>query len=76
MRGITSPAGSHLMIWSIVRGNAMDSTTDFVDPYLDPETGLLRNKAGARTKVALDEAEGDLTFARLVHLMPTCWILV
>lgn len=44
------------------------ASTDFVDPYLDPETGLLRNKVGARTKVALDEAEGDLSFARLVQL--------
>jgi cell filamentation protein len=46
----------------------MDST-EFVDPYLDPDTGLLRNKVGARTKVALDEAEGDLSFARLIQLM-------
>lgn len=45
----------------------MDSA-EFVDPYLDPEMGLLRNKLGARTKVALDEAEGDLSFARLVQL--------
>ena len=46
----------------------MDSTEP-VDPYLDPETGLLRNKVGARTRTALDEAEGDLSFARLVQLM-------
>lgn len=46
----------------------MDSTEP-VDPYLAPETGLLRNKVGARTRTALDEAEGDLSFARLVQLM-------
>lgn len=46
----------------------MDSTEP-VDPYLDPETGLLRNKVGARTRATLDEAEGDLSFARLVQLM-------
>lgn len=46
----------------------MDST-DFIDPYLDPETGILRNIVGARTKIALDEAEGDLSFARLVQLL-------
>ena len=46
----------------------MDSTEP-VDPYLDPETGLLRNKVGARTRATLDEAEGDLLFARLVQLM-------
>ncbi|SER60325.1 cell filamentation protein [Propionibacterium cyclohexanicum] len=45
------------------------TSTEFVDPYLDPETGLLRNKVGARTKAALDEAEGDLSFARSVQLM-------
>lgn len=45
------------------------ASTEFVDPYLDPETGLLRNKVGARTKAALDEAEGDLSFARLIQLM-------
>lgn len=45
------------------------ASSEFVDPYLDPETGLLRNKVGARTKVALDEAEGDLAFARLIQLM-------
>lgn len=45
------------------------ASAEFVDPYLDPDTGFLRNKLGARTKVALDEAEGDLSFARLVQLM-------
>ncbi|WP_454138835.1 Fic/DOC family protein [Microbacterium paulum] len=45
------------------------ASPEFVDPYLDPETGLLRNKLGARTKVALDEAEGDLSFARMMQLM-------
>ncbi|MCL2422512.1 MAG: Fic family protein [Micrococcales bacterium] len=48
----------------------MDSPdADFVDPYLDPATGLLANKVGATTKVALDQAEGDLSFARLVQLV-------
>lgn len=46
----------------------MDST-EFSDPYLDPETGILRNIIGARTQIALDEAEGDLSFARLLQLM-------
>ncbi len=45
------------------------ASTEFVDPYLDPETGVLRNKVGARSKAELDEAEGDLSFARLVQLM-------
>lgn len=45
------------------------ASTEFVDPYLDPETGVLRNKVGARTKVALEDAEGDLSFARLMQLM-------
>jgi cell filamentation protein len=41
----------------------------FLDPNLDPETGLLRNLIGARTKDALEEAEADLSFARLMQLM-------
>lgn len=45
------------------------ASTEFVDPYLDPETGLLRNRVGARTKAALDEAEAELPFARLMQLM-------
>ncbi|WP_028471515.1 Fic/DOC family protein [Nocardioides alkalitolerans] len=47
----------------------------FVDPYLDPDTVLLRNKVGARTKVALEEIEGDLAFVRLVQLTdrPAAW---
>ncbi|HPV81109.1 MAG: Fic family protein [Nigerium sp.] len=45
------------------------ASTEFVDPYLDPESGILRNKVGARTKVALEDAEGDLSFARLMQLM-------
>lgn len=45
------------------------ASSEFVDPYVDPQTGVLRNKVGARTKVALDEAEGDLSFARLVQLV-------
>ncbi|MFV0320640.1 MAG: Fic/DOC family protein [Microbacterium sp.] len=42
---------------------------DFIDPYLDPESGLLRNLVGAQTKSALDDAEGALSFTRLVQLM-------
>lgn len=45
------------------------ASSDFIDPYLDPESGLLRNKVGAQTKSALDDAEGALSFARLVQLM-------
>lgn len=45
------------------------ASPEFLDPYLDPETGLLRNKVDARTQAAVDEAEGDLSFARLVQLM-------
>lgn len=44
------------------------ASTEFIDPYLDPETGILRNKIGARTKAALDNAEGNLSFARLMQL--------
>lgn len=37
--------------------------TEFVDPYLDSETDVLRNKIGAQTQTALDEAEFFLTKA-------------
>ncbi|NII68368.1 Fic/DOC family protein [Microbacterium ulmi] len=42
--------------------------TDFVDPYLDPATGFLRNLVGARTRAVLDQAEADLVGARLLDL--------
>ncbi|MHB8184551.1 MAG: Fic/DOC family protein [Dermatophilaceae bacterium] len=42
--------------------------SEFVDPYLDPTTGILRNLAHARTQVALDKAEGDLSASRLYQL--------
>lgn len=38
------------------------------DPYTDPETGILRNRIGARTQAALDRAEGGLSVHRLVEL--------
>jgi hypothetical protein len=47
----------------------MSDSREFLDPYLDPKTGILRNLIGARTKDALDGAEGSLSFARLVQLM-------
>lgn len=42
--------------------------TDPDDPYIDPETGILRNLVGARTRRELADAEADLTFARLAQL--------
>ena len=41
---------------------------EVLDPYLDPDTGLLRNLVGARTQDALDRAEADLTYIRAVEL--------
>jgi cell filamentation protein len=46
----------------------MPDSEGFVDPYLDPETGILRNLIGARARLSLDDAEGSLSFARLVQL--------
>jgi len=37
---------------------------EVVDPYLDPETGILRNLVGARTQQELDALETDLSNAR------------
>lgn len=45
------------------------ASTDFVDPYLDPETGLLRNLVGARSDAELVAAEGALVFTRAVQLL-------
>jgi cell filamentation protein len=44
-------------------------SSEFVDPYLDPATGILRNRVGAKTQAELDAAEADLTAARLLQLL-------
>ncbi|MFV0434308.1 MAG: hypothetical protein ACK5LO_10040 [Leucobacter sp.] len=41
------------------------------DPYLDPTTGVLRNKVGALTRADLASGEGALAFARAVELADT-----
>jgi len=41
---------------------------EVVDPYLDPDIGLLLNLIGARTKSELDAAEGALVVARALQL--------
>jgi cell filamentation protein len=45
----------------------MDST-EFVDPYVDPSSGVLRNLVGAVTVRRLERAEADLVEARYVDL--------
>lgn len=47
------------------------ASTDFTDPYIDPETGILRNKVGARSQRDLDAAEADLAAARAYRLILT-----
>jgi cell filamentation protein len=47
----------------------MPDSEGFLDAYLDPGTGVLRNLIGARTRESLEDAEGSLSFARLVQLM-------
>ena len=42
--------------------------SDFVDPYIDPKTGILANIPGARTWDALKQAEGELVGTRLLQL--------
>lgn len=44
------------------------SDRGFVDPYIDPATGILRNRVGARTQQQLDDAEFDLVHAAGVEL--------
>jgi len=38
------------------------------DPYVDPHTGLLRNKIGARTKAQLNKAEAEITYIIIATL--------
>lgn len=41
---------------------------ELTDPYLDPDTGVLRNSVGAGDREELARAEADLVFARTVQL--------
>ena len=41
---------------------------EFVDPYIDPETGILRNLVNAKTTEELRKAEGDIIFAAEMEL--------
>lgn len=45
------------------------ASTEFIDPYVDPETDVLHNKVGARAQIALDDVKSNLSFARLVQAM-------
>ncbi|MEV3964714.1 hypothetical protein AB0M34_28145 [Nocardia sp. NPDC050193] len=40
-----------------------------IDPYLDPESGVLRNRLGITNEEKLHRAEADLTYAA-VHTDP------
>lgn len=42
---------------------------EFVDPYIDPETGVLNNLVGARTYDDLARAEGELVSLRMSELI-------
>jgi len=44
------------------------AVAEFVDPYLDPGTGLLRNLVGAATQADLDSREAELTAFAAVEL--------
>lgn len=41
---------------------------DFVDPYVDPATGILKNLVGVTTQAELDTIEGDLVPVRALRL--------
>lgn len=38
------------------------------DPYIDPKTGILRNKIGAHTQAELDTAEAEITYVIIATL--------
>lgn len=42
--------------------------SDFVDPYIDPKTGILRNKLGAKTSEELRIAESDVSCLAEIEL--------
>lgn len=42
---------------------------EFVDPYLEPASGILRNNLGITDQRALDDAESDLVEARRVQMI-------
>ena len=44
-------------------------SSESIDPYLDPQTLLLKNKVGAQTQAALDDMEAAFSFVRLMQLM-------
>jgi cell filamentation protein len=46
----------------------MKYSADNNDPYLDPDTGILRNLLGIRTQAELDTAESSLSFLRTSQL--------
>lgn len=54
------------MSWWLARADAMAST-EFVDLYLDPETGLLRNKVGAQIL-------GDRRRSSLARICGVSWL--
>lgn len=39
-----------------------------LDPYIDPITGILRNKLGAKTQAQLDRAEAEITYIVILTL--------
>lgn len=39
-----------------------------VDPYINPNTGVLRNKLGAKTQSQLDHAEAEITYIAIATL--------
>ncbi len=42
---------------------------DFVDPYLEPASGILRNRLGLTDRATLDRAEAELTEWRRAEMI-------
>ncbi|MFD7308289.1 Fic/DOC family protein [Promicromonospora sp. NPDC059942] len=42
--------------------------SEFRDPYIDPDSGVLRNLLGISSQDALNDAEADLTWARATQI--------
>jgi cell filamentation protein len=44
------------------------ASSDFIDPYLDPSTGILRNFAGATASQEFAQAEADFVVPRILQI--------
>lgn len=62
---VAKPFASYVPIMRVNMTNRYSIT---YDPYIDPKTGILRNKVGARTQAELDKVESEITYIVIATL--------